>query len=86
MHQFSVHQMPALNAARRRALIVLAGSPDGMTEALLLAHGFSIALLVELVTANLASATAERVRAGGREMKVMRVRITDAGRHALRLK
>jgi hypothetical protein len=36
---------------RRRALELLAGSRDGVPEALMLAHGFSIELLVELVRA-----------------------------------
>jgi hypothetical protein len=46
-------------------------------------HGFSIPLLVELVRAGLASARAERVHAGNREIDVTRVRITAAGRQAL---
>jgi hypothetical protein len=55
-------------ATRRRALELIAWSPDGMTEAMLLAHGFTVEMLVELV------------RAGG----VARVKITEAGRRALR--
>ncbi len=70
-------------ATRRRALELLAVSPDGATEAILVAHGFTIDLLVELVRAGLATAKAERVMAGGRSMQVTRVRITEAGRRAL---
>jgi len=33
---------------RRRALIMLAGSPDGVTEPVLLAHGFTTELLAAL--------------------------------------
>jgi hypothetical protein len=33
---------------RRRALELLAGSPDGVPEVLMLAHGFTIELMVEL--------------------------------------
>src|SRR5260221_259262 len=68
---------------RRRALELLAASPDGATEAILVAHGFTINLLVELIRAGLATAKAERVVAGGRSMQVTRVRVTEAGRRAL---
>jgi hypothetical protein len=36
---------------RRRALELLAASPDGCTEALMFANGFTAELLVELVRA-----------------------------------
>jgi hypothetical protein len=49
---------------------------------MMLAHGFTIADMVELVRAGLASATAKRVVAGSRTMEVVTVRITDAGRRA----
>ncbi len=52
---------------RRRALELLAGSRDGMTEAMLLAHGFTVDMLVDLIRAGLATANTERIR------------ITDAG-------
>jgi hypothetical protein len=41
-------------ATRRRALELLAGSRDGCTEAIMLAHGFSVEQMVELVRAGLA--------------------------------
>ena len=66
---------------RRRALELLASSRDGVTEAMMLAHGFTVEQMI--VHAGLASATAERVVAGGRAMEVARVRITEAGRKAL---
>jgi len=47
------------------------------------AHGFTVAQMVELVRAGLATATAERVVAGSRTIEVARVRITEAGRRAL---
>jgi hypothetical protein len=66
---------------RRRAIELLAGSAkQGCTEAFLLAHGFTVELLAEMVRANLATAQIERARAGGQT----RVHITDAGRRALR--
>jgi hypothetical protein len=68
---------------RRRALELLAASHDGATEAIMLAHGFTVELLVELIRAGLATATAERLVAGERAMEVARVRITDAGRQVL---
>ena len=68
---------------RRRALELLAGSRDGATEAIMLAHGFTVELLVELIRAGLATATTERLVAGERAMEVARVRITEAGRQVL---
>jgi hypothetical protein len=68
---------------RRRALELLASCRDGCTEALMLAHGFTVDTLVEMINAGLASATTERVVAGGRTIEVARVRITEAGRRAL---
>ena len=69
---------------QRRALELLADCPqEGCTEAIMLAHGFTIADMVELVRAGLASATAERVVAGSRKMEVATVRITDAGQRML---
>jgi hypothetical protein len=56
---------------------------DGCTEAMMLAHGFSIGMMVELVNAGLASVTSERVVAGNRTIEVARVRITEAGRRTL---
>jgi hypothetical protein len=67
---------------RGRALELLA-SPDGAIEALMLANGFTVPQLVELVRTGLATATAERMRAGKAEIEVAQVRITEAGRRAL---
>jgi hypothetical protein len=41
---------------RRRALRYLAGAPEGVTEALMLVHGFPVPLLVDLCIAGLAIA------------------------------
>ena len=49
----------------------------------MLAHGFTIPLMVEPVRAGLATATAQRMVAGGKAMEIARVRITEAGRRAL---
>ena len=48
----------------------------------MLAHGFKIELLVELVRAGLATASTERMLASGRRMEITRLRITGAGRRA----
>jgi len=64
---------------RRRALELLAASPDGCTEALMFANGFTAELLVELVRAGLASAHAERMVADGKMMEAARVKISEAG-------
>jgi hypothetical protein len=68
---------------RRRALELLAASPEGCTEALMFASGFTAELLVELVRAGLASAHAERMVAGGKQIEVARMKISAAGWQAL---
>jgi hypothetical protein len=68
---------------RRRGLELRASCRDGCMESIMLAHGFSIDMMVELVRAGLATARAERMVAGGRAMEVVRVRITEEGRQAL---
>jgi hypothetical protein len=70
-------------ADERRLLELLAASDDGCTDALLLAHGIALELIDGIVSAGLATATAERRFAAGRRVKVARVWITDAGRQAL---
>jgi hypothetical protein len=72
-----------MTADERRLLEMLAGSPDGTTDALLTAHGFKLDVLISVVSAELATATAERVCASGKPVEVTRVRITNAGRQAL---
>ena len=49
----------------------------------LLAHGFTIEMLIVLVGDGLATATPQIVHAGRRPIEVVRVGITDAGRQAL---
>ena len=70
-------------ADRRRALELLAASPDGLSEAILIAHGFTVAHMVELVRAGLATASSKRVVAESDTAEVTRVRTTEAGRRAL---
>jgi hypothetical protein len=68
---------------RRRALELLASSPDGCSEAIMLARGFTAEQMVELVHAGLATINAERVAMGARAIEVARMRITEAGRSTL---
>ena len=69
-----------LGAEARRALELLAGSPDGVNEALLLAHGFTREMLAGFVRAELAAWHHGTTRAGGRVIEVNYMMITDAGR------
>ena len=75
--------MPTYKQQRRRALELLEASIDGCTEAIMLAYGFKTEVLVELVNAELATSTIERIVVGGRRVEVTRVRITGAGRRPL---
>jgi len=58
--------MPTHKQQRRRALELLEASIDGCTEAIMLAYGFKTEVLVELVNAELATSTIERMVIGGR--------------------
>jgi hypothetical protein len=75
--------MPTPKQQRRQALELLEASIDGCTEAIMLSYGFKTELLVQLVNAGLATATTEHMVVGGRGVKVVRMRITAAGRRAL---
>jgi hypothetical protein len=69
---------------QQRALKKLAGTPRGLTEHLLIAHGFSIETLSDLVLADLATVVSEPLAARrGVTIMVERIRITDNGRRVL---
>jgi len=73
-----------LSVEQRSALALLAGAGmNGLTETIMLARGFTRAMLFILVRKGLATARWEPVKAGGRTIEVGRVRITVAGRKAL---
>jgi hypothetical protein len=76
-------QKRGISAEQRRALRLLARSPHGTTEAMMLAHGFTIEILARLMHNGLATATPGIMHAGGRQIRVVWVMITDAGRIAL---
>ncbi|MGO9346111.1 MAG: hypothetical protein ACLPZJ_06995, partial [Terriglobales bacterium] len=62
----------------RRALEMLAGSPHGCTESIMMAHSSAIGMLRDLAREGLATAASETVVAGGRRIAVTRLRITGA--------
>ena len=72
-----------VSATRNRALRLLAEHPNGCTGAVLLAHGFSLELLNELIGAGLATASTESMMRGSKPVEILRVKITEAGRRAL---
>jgi hypothetical protein len=68
----------------RRALELLAACRNGCSEGMMLAQGFSIDMMVELIDSGLATTLqTERIVAGGYEGGRARVRITEAGRRVL---
>ena len=68
--------VPKLTAEQRWHLEVLAGCPDGCSEELIAARGFTRGVIAELILAGFASAQRKR--------KVRRFQITEQGRQALR--
>ncbi len=71
-------------AHRRRALELLASSPHGATEKLLVVvHGFDSDLTAGLIRTGLATADQEIVKAGSKPIEVVRIRITAAGRKVI---
>jgi hypothetical protein len=75
-------QTTHLDEDGRRALASIAGVEDGYTRAVMLAHGFSLALTASLIRAGLATDRMPKPAGPGRGT-VARVRITEAGRQAL---
>lgn len=74
----------ALSWADLQALKVLAkAEPLGVTEAIMFAHGFTADILADLVGVGLATEEPETIKAHSQTIKVVHVRITDAGRDAL---
>ena len=72
-----------LSLKARQALELLAVDQRGLAEALLLTYGFTRDLLAGLVYTGLATAQRQAVKAGGKTIRVVRIRITEAGRRAL---
>jgi hypothetical protein len=74
--------MSKLTDEQRRALQLLARSPNGCTEALMMAHGFESAMLGDLALDGFAVAVDHRTMAGRRRIKITWLRITE-GRKAI---
>lgn len=78
-------QKSRLKPESRQALQLLARSPRGATEDVLeLGHGFSRETLAMLTLAGLAKLETDTLRVDGGTFTVERLRITDAGRRALK--
>jgi hypothetical protein len=73
--------MGKLTDEQWRALRILARSPNGCTEALMLAYHFTIDMLTELAVDGLLTAHQEHVV--GRPEMVVRMQITPAGRREI---
>ena len=76
--------MPKLHADQRRALNLLANSANGCAESVMLAFGITKDVIAELLIARLAESEIDRRLGGEKGDDLWRVRITDAGRHALK--
>jgi hypothetical protein len=75
--------MATLTGEQCSALRLLARSPNGCTDAILLAHGFDLAMLAKLAFDGFANLGARETMAGSRGMKVFWLQITPAGRKAI---
>jgi hypothetical protein len=72
-----------LSGEARRALKILADSPDGANQALLVyGHGFKRQTLAGLIPAGFATAECDVVKTGEKTIEIIKVRITAAGRQA----
>jgi len=73
-----------LRGEQRWALEILAAAGlRGCTGATLLAHGFSVEMVADLVHDGLATARRQTMRVGRRKLQFALMRITDAGRRAI---
>ena len=80
----AVAQPLMLSPEQRRALAMLAhAGRNGETQPFLVAHGFGGAMITGLVNRSLLIMTLEKIRAGGKMIEVVKVRITEAGQEAL---
>jgi len=73
----------ARSPGANRLLDLLASSPGGCSEALLVVHGFTGAVVTDLLDAGLATADPAQEQSNGASPARQRIRITEAGRRAL---
>jgi hypothetical protein len=67
---------------RHKALALLAKSPDGCTQTMMLIHGFELPFVAQLVREDLVNVQTVRTESG-RLLPIMRVKITENGRRVL---
>jgi hypothetical protein len=67
----------------RRVLQMLAAAESGCSDALLLAYGFRLEMILGLVSSGLAAASAELAFVADHPVELTRVKITEAGGRAL---
>jgi hypothetical protein len=72
--------MAKLSDEELGALRLLAQYPSGCTEPVILAHGVKLDQIANLVFRGLAKREVSNVTVGGRQVKVVRMQITAAGR------
>jgi len=76
--------IPRAEAARRRALeLIAAAGSEGCSQAIMLAHGFTVDELVDLVRRGLATATPQPIVTARGRYEIPILRITEAGRRAI---
>ena len=73
-----------MNDLRNGALRLLAENPGGCTAARMVAHGFILEVLIELIVAGLATTQTEQMGRASQPMGRTHFRITEAGRRALK--
>ena len=70
-------------AIRTRALRLLAENSARLHRAMMVAHGFSIELLNQVIRDGLATTRTERAIRGDKSIEMVRLKITDAARRVL---
>jgi hypothetical protein len=71
--------MAKLRDEELRTLRLLAQYPSGCTEPVILAHGFTLDRIANLVFRGFAKREVSNVTIGGRQVKIVRMQITTAG-------
>jgi hypothetical protein len=72
-----------MNLRQRQALRMIADNRVGITAPLLAAHGCDRDTLATLIRGGLATEVTDRAMAGDRPIEIVRIKATEAGRHAL---
>jgi hypothetical protein len=75
--------MSKLTHEELRALRLLAQYPSGCTESVILAHGFKLDRLANLVFRGFVKREVSNVTIGGRQVKIVRMLITVTGLKAV---